>query len=146
MCFSLQDYGSDKQKIHDCRSLLSFKVHNTLTEGQLCAAAEWERKGEQREDDMSFVCGGNTALSLWQKDNWQSHIVLPSSFHQQQHWIEPQWFFFHCFPRSWMTYSISLRYLYIMYFAFCSPLLKSSITTGLDEEIDTNVSIFPLNI
>ena len=63
MCFSLQDYGLDNENIQDRRSLLSFKVHNTFTEGQLCAAAEWERKGEQREDDICFVCGGNTALS-----------------------------------------------------------------------------------
>ena len=44
-------------------------------------------------------------------------------------WMEPQWFFFLCFTHSWMTYSIPLRYLSIMYFAMCSPLMKSSTIT-----------------
>lgn len=43
-----------------------------------------EEKGEQRQDDISSVCESNTQSSSWDKDNWQSHLVSPSSFHQQQ--------------------------------------------------------------
>ena len=129
MCFSLQDYGLDKQKIRDCLSLsclLKFTTH------WLKVNCVLQQSGREKESGGKMTCplsveatqhclrdGGITGIAIL----FCYHLFIDGNIV----WIEPQWFF-HCFPRSWMTYSISLRYLCIMCFAFCSPLLKSSTT------------------
>lgn len=51
--------------------------HNIYWRSVCCSWAE--EKGEERQDDTSFVCESNTPPSLWNKDNWQNHLVLPSA-------------------------------------------------------------------
>lgn len=88
--FPRQDYGQYKQKVDKLTYCSPMSLspafwcsRNIYWRSVICCTGVEER-GEQRQHDKSFVCASNTPLSLWGKDNWQSHLVLPSSILRQQ--------------------------------------------------------------